>query len=92
MRGNMSQWQEIKQIWNYDDAGDKRPTSEKRMMVVNALWFIPLLVVYLIYHEINYRIRWVCVMYDRKVYRKSREFRIERQCTRIEQKWQQGKK
>ena len=36
-----------------------------------------------------YILRWLTVMYDRKIYRKSREFRIERQCERLERKWAQ---
>ena len=83
----MSQWDEIKQTWNYDGAGFKRTRREKFTMILNALWFIPFLVLYLVYDAIKYRIRWACVMYDRYVYRKSREYRIERQCTRMEQKW-----
>lgn len=35
----------------------------------------------------NYILRWLTVMYDRKVYRKSREFAIERQCVALERKW-----
>lgn len=31
--------------------------------------------------------RWLIVMYDRKIYRKSREFKIEQQCQRLERKW-----
>ena len=34
-------------------------------------------------------LRWLVVMYDRKIYRKSREFRIERQCERLERKWKE---
>jgi hypothetical protein len=34
-----------------------------------------------------YIFRWLKVMYDRKVYRKSREFAIERQCAARERKF-----
>ena len=35
----------------------------------------------------RYILRWIKVMYVRNIYRKSREFRIEKECLALERKW-----
>ena len=45
----MGQWKEIKQEWNYTQGGNPRPLKEKIMMAVNALWFVPVFIIIILY-------------------------------------------
>lgn len=38
--------------------------------------------------DLGYLLRWLRVMYDRRVYRKSHEGRFERHCAYVEKQWQ----